>query len=83
MTSFDRFGVTERMIRDTLAAALSRGGDFADVFFEHSIGSDLGLEDGAVNRAYASVSLGVVTNSMLAVLAIMAAMRLLWLPARA
>ena len=59
MTSFDRFGVTERMIRDTLSAALSRGGDFADVFFEHSIGSDLGLEDGAVNRAYASVSLGV------------------------
>jgi TldD protein len=59
MTSFDRFGVTEAMIRQTLAAALSRGGDFADVFFEHAIGSDLGLEDGAVNRAYASVSLGV------------------------
>jgi TldD protein len=59
MTSFDQFGVTERLIRETLAAALSRGGDFADVFFQHALSSDLGLEDGAVNRAYASVSLGV------------------------
>jgi TldD protein len=56
---FDRFGVTERMIRDALAAALARGGDFADVFFQHKIGADLALEDGAVNRAYASVELGV------------------------
>jgi TldD protein len=47
------------MIRDTLAAGLSRGGDHADVFFQHRVGSDLGLEDGAVNRAYATVELGV------------------------
>jgi len=59
MTSFDRFGVTERMIRETLSAALSRGGEFADVFFQHRTSSDLGLEDGAVNRAWASASLGV------------------------
>src|SRR5512137_460434 len=59
MTSFDRFGVTERMIRETLAAALSRGGNFADAFFQHAISSDLGLEDGEVNRAHAGVSLGV------------------------
>jgi TldD protein len=56
---FARFGVTERMIAQTLATALSRGGDHADVYFQHRIGSDLGLEDGAVNRAYASVELGV------------------------
>ena len=59
MTAFDRFGVTERHLREALAAALSRGGDFADVFFQHRVGSDLGLEDGAVNRAWASVELGV------------------------
>ena len=59
MTTFDRFGVTERMIRETLSAALSRGGEFADVYFQHTSGSSLGLEDGAVNRAYAAVSLGV------------------------
>ncbi|HET6437583.1 MAG TPA: TldD/PmbA family protein [Anaeromyxobacter sp.] len=56
---FARFGVTEAMIARTLEAALSRGGDHADVFFQHRVGSDLGLEDGAVNRAYASVELGV------------------------
>ncbi len=56
---FDRFGVTERMIRDALGAALSRGGDFADVFFQHRVESDLALEDGAVNRAFSSVELGV------------------------
>src|SRR5512145_2941252 len=56
---FSRFGVSERMIAETLSAALARGGDFADVFFQHKIGADLAREDGAVNRAFASVELGV------------------------
>jgi TldD protein len=56
---FERFGVSERLIRDTLSAALSRGGDHADVFFQHRVASDLGLEDGAVNRAHAAAELGV------------------------
>jgi len=54
-----RFGVTAGMIRETLAAALSRGGDHADVYFQHRVASDVGLEDGEVNRAHASVELGV------------------------
>ena len=56
---FDRFGITEAMIHETLATALSRGGDFADVFFQHRISHDLALEDGAVNRAFVGVELGV------------------------
>jgi TldD protein len=56
---FDRFGVTEEMIRRTLAEALSRGGEHADVYFQHRVASDVGLEDGEVNRAHASVELGV------------------------
>jgi TldD protein len=56
---FARFGVTERMMAEALSVALSRGADFADLFFQHKIGADLALEDGAVNRAYASVELGV------------------------
>jgi TldD protein len=56
---FERFGITERLIAEALSAALSRGGDFADLFFQHRIGTDLALEDGAVNRAYAGVELGV------------------------
>ena len=56
---FSRFGVTETLIKDTLGAALSRGGDYADVYFQHRILNNMTLEDGAVNRASANVALGV------------------------
>ena len=56
---FARFGVTEVMIAEALGAALSRGGDYADVFFQHRVSNDLALEDGAVNRAFTTVELGV------------------------
>jgi len=56
---FSRFGVTEAVIAEALAAAMSRGADYADVFFQHRVTSSLGLQDGAVNRASAGVSLGV------------------------
>ncbi|MGZ5472550.1 MAG: TldD/PmbA family protein, partial [Thermoanaerobaculia bacterium] len=36
-----------------------KGGDYADVFFQHRVTNNLGLEDGAVNRASANVGLGV------------------------
>jgi TldD protein len=56
---FKRFGVTEKLLKDTLSAALSKGGDYADVFFQHRVSNNLTLEDGAVNRAFANVGLGV------------------------
>ena len=56
---FARFGVTEKLLRDTLGEALSSGGDFADVFFQHKVGNTYVLEDGAVNRAFTNVELGV------------------------
>ena len=56
---FARFGVTEVLIRRALGEALSSGGDFADVFFQHQVGNTYVLEDGAVNRAFTSVNLGV------------------------
>ncbi|HEY2367679.1 MAG TPA: metallopeptidase TldD-related protein, partial [Polyangiaceae bacterium] len=56
---FARFGVDENMIKATLAAALARGGDYADVFFQHKVSSVMALEDGEVNRAYMSTDLGV------------------------
>ncbi len=56
---FARFGVTTRAVREALAAALSRGGEHADVYFQHRVASDIALEDGEVNRAHASVELGV------------------------
>lgn len=53
------FGITDVLCRKVLAQALSRGGDYADLFFEHTISNTLSLEDGKVNRAYSEVALGV------------------------
>jgi TldD protein len=55
---FSKFGVDERMLAETLAAALAKGGDYADVFLQHKVSRVMALEDGEVNRAYASVELG-------------------------
>ena len=41
---FERFGVSERTLREGLSAAMSRGGDFADLFFQHRVETDLALE---------------------------------------
>ena len=54
-----RFGVDESLIRQAFDRALCRGGDWAELYFEHRIGNRR-AEDGAVNRAYSSVSLGTV-----------------------
>lgn len=56
---FSRFGVDEALIAKALTVALSRGGDAADLFFQHRVATSLSLEDGAVNRAYHGVELGV------------------------
>lgn len=53
------FGITDSLCRKVLAEALAKGGDFADLFFEHTIGNWLLLEDGKVNRAYSDVALGM------------------------
>ena len=59
ISHFATFGVDEKMIREALAAALSRGGDSADVFFQHAVSNGLSLEDGIVNRTSTNVRLGV------------------------
>ncbi|MEM9694939.1 MAG: DNA gyrase modulator [Myxococcota bacterium] len=53
------FGVTKEGMRQVMAAAMSRGGDFADLFFEHSSNLEVGYEDGKVNLAKTSIGLGV------------------------
>jgi len=56
---YRHFGVDEKLVREIMAAALSKGGDYCDVYFQHSVGSTVVLEDNVVNRAYTSVNLGV------------------------
>jgi len=56
---YAHFGVDEKTIRDVIAAALDKGGDYCDIFFQHRISNWIGLEDKAVNRAYSNVDFGV------------------------
>lgn len=55
----DHFEVTAQMLQKVVAEAMSRGGDYADIFFEHKKTNNLGLEDGKVNRAFSNVGYGV------------------------
>ena len=53
------FGVSDGLCRKVLARALAKGGDYADLYFEHTISNYIMLEDGKVNRAFSGVELGV------------------------
>ncbi len=55
---YAHFGVDEGTIREVMAAALSHGGDYCDVYFQHSLSSFMLLEDDVVSQAYTNVDLG-------------------------
>jgi TldD protein len=54
-----RYGIASEDIRRTMETALSRGGDYCDLYFQHTVNNGFGLEDDAVNRARTSIDLGV------------------------
>jgi TldD protein len=53
------FGVNDVICKKALDKALSKGGDFADLYFEYTVSNVVGLEDGKVDRAYSAIDLGV------------------------
>jgi TldD protein len=53
------FGVDDTILARVLAAALSRGAEYADLYFEHGSGHSVSLEDGIISRASSSVDRGV------------------------
>ncbi len=55
----NEFGIDQDICHKLLETALSRGGGFADLYFEHTINNWLILEDGKVNQSYGIVKLGV------------------------
>jgi TldD protein len=55
----NHFGINEKIIQDVMAEALSQGGDYCDLYFQHTIANYIGLEDNEVNRASTSVDFGV------------------------
>jgi TldD protein len=55
----DHFGVTPEILTKIISVAMSGGGDYADLFFEHKISNTLALQDGTVNRAFSNIDYGV------------------------
>ncbi|HWD99040.1 MAG TPA: metalloprotease TldD [Bryobacteraceae bacterium] len=54
-----KFGITERDLENYLAQALSRGGDYADLYFEYLATSSINIDESIVKSATQGVSLGV------------------------
>ncbi|HLN21634.1 MAG TPA: TldD/PmbA family protein [Bacteroidales bacterium] len=55
----NEFGIDESLCRKLLEKALSKGGDFADLYFEFKVSNNLGLEDGKVTQSAGNISLGM------------------------
>ena len=53
------FGVTTDELKKLISVALSKGGDYADIYFEHSISNELNLRDSKVNGAGTHIDYGV------------------------
>ena len=54
-----RFGVTREDMTKVLEAALSKGGDFADLFFEYRLANNVTMEDDIIRESGEDVTLGV------------------------
>src|SRR5947207_8829680 len=54
-----RFNITERDLERYLDEALSRGGDYADLYFEYLATSNISMDESIVKSATEGVSLGV------------------------
>ena len=53
------FKVSENDLRKVMSVALEKGGDYADLYFQHSFSNSLVLQDNAVNRAASNIDYGV------------------------
>ena len=56
---FKLFGTCPDDIRKLLGAALSKGGEYADVFFEYTISNSLSLRDSQVSAVRSDIDFGV------------------------
>ena len=55
----ERFGVTTEMMQKVLQAALSKGGGFADLYFEYAMSNSVVMEDDLVKESAEDIELGV------------------------
>lgn len=57
---FERqFGVSQALLREVMQTGLAQGGDFCELYFQHSRSTMVALEDGAVNKASSTITLGM------------------------
>lgn len=57
--ALNHFGVSGEDLKKVLATALEKGGDYADLFFEHTYSNSMGLQDNIVNRSSSNIDFGV------------------------
>ena len=55
---FDRYGMTQADVERYLSAALSAGGDFADLYFEYQTSTSVSLDESMVKSATEGISVG-------------------------
>lgn len=55
----DKFNITISQIESLLGAALSKGGEYADLYFEHNVTNNLNLEEQIIKSANRAVKQGV------------------------
>src|ERR1700759_2205873 len=55
---FERYGLAQADIERYLAAALSAGGDFADLYFEYQTSTSVSLDESMVKSATQGISVG-------------------------
>ncbi|MBN2199945.1 MAG: TldD/PmbA family protein [Candidatus Aminicenantes bacterium] len=55
----DRFGVTREDMAKVLGTALSKGGEFADLFFEHKVAMNVVMENDIIRQSSENVIRGV------------------------
>ena len=58
-SAMSHFGVTEADLKKVMAAALEKGGDYADLYFEHTFNNSVSLMDGQVNNCSSNIDFGM------------------------
>ncbi|WP_297328668.1 TldD/PmbA family protein [uncultured Bacteroides sp.] len=58
-SAMTHFGVTEADLKKVMAVALEKGGDYADLYFEHTFNNSVSLMDGKVNNCGANIDFGM------------------------
>ena len=58
-TAMAHFGVAREDLHKVMAATLEKGGDYADLYFEHSFHHSVTLMDGDVNNCNANIDFGM------------------------